>query len=91
METDSRTKLLLVDDDPELRELIADYLARHGYAVATAHDGVAMDESLAAGGVDLVILDLMLPGEDGLAHRQSAEAGQRLAHHHPFRLRRGRG
>ena len=67
VETDSRTKLLLVDDDPELRELIADYLARHGYAVATAHDGVAMDESLAAGGVDLVILDLMLPGEDGLA------------------------
>lgn len=60
-------KLLVVDDDPELRDLIAEYLRRQGYEVATAHDGVAMDDALIGGGVDLVLLDLMLPGEDGMA------------------------
>jgi len=61
-----RDALLLVDDDPELRELIADYLTRQDYDVVAVHDGVEMDRAL-AGDVDLVILDLMLPGEDGLA------------------------
>lgn len=60
-------KLLVVDDDPELRDLIAEYLRRQGYEVATAHDGVAMDEALAGGDINLVLLDLMLPGEDGMA------------------------
>ena len=62
-----RDTLLLVDDDPELRELISDYLTRQEYDVVAVHDGVAMDEALAADSADLVILDLMLPGEDGLA------------------------
>lgn len=64
---DHARKLLVVDDDPELRDLIAEYLRRQGYAVATAHDGVAMDAALRAGEPDLVLLDLMLPGEDGMA------------------------
>ena len=62
-----RDALLLVDDDPELRELISDYLTRQDYAVVAVHDGIEMDKALAAGHMDLVILDLMLPGEDGLA------------------------
>ena len=59
-------KLLVVDDDPELRELITAYLSKQGYDIVAVGDGRAMDHAFAAGGVDLVILDLMLPGEDGL-------------------------
>ena len=59
-------KLLVVDDDPELRELITAYLSKQGYEIVAVADGGAMDHAFAAGGVDLVILDLMLPGEDGL-------------------------
>ena len=59
-------KLLVVDDDPELRELITAYLSKQGYDIVAVGDGRAMDHAFAAGGVDLVLLDLMLPGEDGL-------------------------
>ena len=59
-------KLLVVDDDPELRELITAYLSKQGYEIVAVGDGRAMDRALAPGGIDLVILDLMLPGEDGL-------------------------
>ncbi|MGV2978831.1 response regulator [Camelimonas sp. ID_303_24] len=58
-------RVLVVDDDPEIRLLVARFLQRHGYQVAGAADGVAMMAALAQGGVDLVILDLMLPGRSG--------------------------
>jgi DNA-binding response OmpR family regulator len=61
------THILVVDDDPELRELLETYLAQQGYRVSTAGDGIAMDAALADQAPDLVILDLMLPGEDGLS------------------------
>jgi two-component system, OmpR family, response regulator len=60
-------KILLVDDDPQLRSLLEHYLGEQGYAVAAVADGQAMRRALAAEPYDLVILDLMLPGEDGLA------------------------
>lgn len=60
-------RLLVVDDDPELRELITAYLTKQGYDIVAVGDGLEMDKALAAGGIDLVILDLMLPGEDGLS------------------------
>lgn len=60
-------KLLVVDDDPGLRELLHEYLSAQGFAVATVADGLAMEQYLQQNAVDLVILDLMLPGEDGLA------------------------
>jgi two-component system OmpR family response regulator len=60
-------KILVVDDDPELRQLLHEYLGGWGYSVLLASDGVQMREQLAKQSVDLVILDLMLPGEDGLA------------------------
>ena len=63
----SRQKLLVVDDDPELQELIATFLMRQGYDVVAVGDGRAMDHALLHGDVDLLILDLMLPGEDGLS------------------------
>ncbi|MEZ5615440.1 MAG: response regulator [Rhodocyclaceae bacterium] len=60
-------RILIVDDDPELRELLRGYLGGNGYDVDAAEDGAAMRKCIAATAPDLVILDLMLPGEDGLA------------------------
>ncbi len=58
--------LLVVDDDAELRQLLHEYLGERGYAVLLARDGHEMWEQLQMQHVDLVILDLMLPGVDGL-------------------------
>ena len=58
--------LLVVDDDREIRDLLARFLKKHGYRVDTAADGRAMMKLIEAGRFDLVVLDLMLPGEDGL-------------------------
>ncbi len=62
-----RATLLVVDDDAEIRELIQAYLHKQGYQVICVEDGSAMDEALAESSVDLILLDLMLPGEDGLS------------------------
>jgi len=69
--------LLIVDDDREIRDLVSRFLAKHGYRVDTAADGREMDRLLAAGRFDLLVLDLMLPGEDGLSlcRRLRAESG----------------
>jgi two-component system OmpR family response regulator len=58
--------LLIVDDDKELCALLSKFLSRHGYRVSIAHNGSEMASILEASRVSLVILDLMLPGEDGL-------------------------
>ena len=58
--------VLVVDDDPGLRELLADYLTRNGFRVTGVADGRGLWAALERGPVDLVILDLMLPGDDGL-------------------------
>ncbi len=60
-------RILMVDDDPGIRDVVSDFLGKHGYRVETAADGHEMDEALERGPVDLVVLDVMLPGEDGLA------------------------
>ena len=59
-------RVLIVEDDRQVRETVADYLASHGYEVAQAGDGAAMRKALAAAAPDLVLLDVRLPGEDGL-------------------------
>jgi two-component system OmpR family response regulator len=58
--------LLIVDDDKELCALLSKFMGRHGYRVSIAHDGNEMTQVLETSRVNLVILDLMLPGEDGL-------------------------
>ncbi len=58
--------LLLVDDDPELRGEMADYLAGHGYVVHQAGDAKSARAALGAHPIRLMVLDVMLPGEDGL-------------------------
>jgi two-component system OmpR family response regulator len=59
--------ILFVEDDRDIRMLLADFLVREGFAVEVAEDGAAVDRVLARTRPDLVILDLMLPGEDGLS------------------------
>lgn len=59
-------RLLVVDDQPELRSLLKRYLAQEGFQVDAVGDGAAMERYLRDHPVDLVILDLMLPGDDGL-------------------------
>jgi len=58
--------ILIVDDELEMRRLLSDYLQKNGYRVSTAADGKAMWAALDRERVDLIVLDLMLPGEDGL-------------------------
>src|ERR1700742_1451020 len=58
--------LLIVDDDKELCALLSKFLGRHGYRVSIAHNGNEMAQVLETSRVNLVILDLMLPGDDGL-------------------------
>jgi two-component system phosphate regulon response regulator OmpR len=60
-------RILIVDDDPGMRSLLEAYLGDSGFAVETAVDGVAMWRALESGMPDAIVLDLMLPGEDGLS------------------------
>jgi two-component system phosphate regulon response regulator OmpR len=59
-------RVLLVDDDPAIRAMLLEYLSTHGLEVATADCGAAMIEALARAVPDVVLLDLRMPGEDGL-------------------------
>lgn len=60
-------RVLVVDDDPGLRTLLEAYLGDSGFAVETAEDGTAMWQALGRGMPDAIVLDLMMPGEDGLS------------------------
>ncbi|MEO0002985.1 MAG: hypothetical protein RLZZ22_677 [Pseudomonadota bacterium] len=71
-------RILLVDDDHEITTLLADYLQRYHFSTVRAHDAVSMREVLAREAVDLVVLDWMLPGTDGLT--LARELRQRACH-----------
>jgi len=62
-----KTRILVVDDDQRLRDLLTRYLAEQKFEVRAVPDAPAMDKQLSRERYDLVVLDLMLPGEDGLA------------------------
>ncbi|MBR7619730.1 response regulator [Phenylobacterium sp. 20VBR1] len=68
-------RILMVDDDPGILDVVSDFLGKHGYLVETAGDAREMEQALERGPVDLIVLDVMLPGEDGLsiARRLSGE------------------
>ena len=70
--------LLIVDDDPSLRELLGDYLGRNGFRVSSAADGRGLWAALERESVDLIILDLMLPGDDGLVLCRNLRARSRI-------------
>lgn len=70
--------LLIVDDDPSLRELLGDYLGRNGFRVSSIADGRGLWAALERESVDLIILDLMLPGDDGLVLCRNLRARSRI-------------
>lgn len=67
VQTYASAQILVVEDDIGLREQVVDYLSRNGYVVHAATNALEMDSVMAASQVDLVVLDLMLPGENGLS------------------------
>ena len=75
---DTSPHILVVDDDREIRDLLARFLAKHALRVTTARDGAEMMRVLDDRRVDLVVLDLMLPGEDGLSLTRRLRAEGRL-------------
>jgi DNA-binding response OmpR family regulator len=60
-------RVIVVDDEPDIRAMIADYLGRDGYAVSRCASGAELDVTLQSGAADLVVLDVSLPGEDGIS------------------------
>jgi len=71
---DKKDHILIVDDDEEIRDLLGQYLEKHGFKVSTAASGRQMRTVLATAAIDMIVLDLMLPGEDGLALCRSLHA-----------------
>lgn len=59
--------LLIVDDDQDIRDLLGRFLRQHGFTILLAEDGQQMDVQLGKHSVDMIILDLMMPGEDGMS------------------------
>src|ERR671925_1699505 len=72
---DRADHVLVVDDDAEIRRLLGEYLQRNGFRVTLATDGKEMRRALDAGRPDIVVLDLMLPGESGLTLCRDLRAG----------------
>jgi two-component system, OmpR family, response regulator len=68
-------RLVVVDDEPALREMVAEYLGRHGFSVRTADGGAALDALLAETPADALILDVNMPGEDGFSIARRIRAG----------------
>ncbi|MFM6853003.1 MAG: response regulator transcription factor, partial [Sphingopyxis sp.] len=75
---DQPTRLLLVDDEQSIREPLSDYLLGQGFAVDVAASAAQARERLATGRYDLVISDVMMPGEDGLSLTRHLRAAHGL-------------
>jgi len=71
--------VLIVDDDREIRELVSSYLTKNGLRVTMAPDGRHMRQFLEANTVDLIVLDIMMPGDDGLVLCRELRAGKHKA------------
>ncbi len=63
--------VVVVDDDPKLRDFAADYLRQHGFRVSTADGAGALRQILSRQNIDIIVLDVMMPGEDGLSIARS--------------------
>lgn len=70
--------ILVVDDDSEIRRLLADYLEKNGLRVSVAADGKEMRRALGRGHVDLIVLDVMMPGDDGFKLCRELRSGSRI-------------
>jgi two-component system, OmpR family, response regulator len=76
---DQPNHILVVDDDREIRQMVADYLHKNGLKVSMAADGREMRATLETSAIDLIVLDLMMPGEDGLVLARNLRAGKHRA------------
>src|SRR5438874_13334724 len=76
---EERTRVLLVDDDKSLRTLIGEFLETHGFEVLEADSGPSMRTVLERQPIDLVVLDVMMPGEDGLSIARTLSAQSDVA------------
>jgi two-component system phosphate regulon response regulator OmpR len=71
-------KIVVVDDDARIRDLLRRYLAQEGFEVIVAEDAKALARIMLREAIDLIVLDLMMPGEDGLSIcRRLRAAGDR--------------
>jgi len=64
--SEGKARVLVVDDDLRLRDLLSRYLKEQGFDAQTVTDAAALDQALSRERIDVLVLDLMLPGEDGL-------------------------
>jgi len=71
--------ILVVDDDRDIRQMVADYLQKSGLRVTTVADGREMRAALETGAFDLIVLDVMMPGEDGLVLCRNLRASRHRA------------
>jgi len=67
MQPSDTARLVVVDDEPDIRTMVADYLCKNGFAVRRCASGKELDSTLASGPADLVVLDVSMPGEDGIS------------------------
>jgi two-component system OmpR family response regulator len=71
--------ILIVDDDREIRQMVADYLRKNGLRASEAADGREMRAVLDTNAIDLIVMDVMMPGEDGLTLTRNLRAGKHRA------------
>ncbi len=76
--SDDTTHILIIDDDPEIRRPLAAYMRKNGVRCTVASNGREMDQKLATTRVDLIVLDVMMPGEDGLAICRRLQRSQQV-------------
>ena len=88
---DARRHLLVVDDDDRIRELLKQYLARSGFRVSVAAHAGAARALVTKLQFDLIVLDVMMPGEDGLSFTAWLRAGSRPAASTPILILTARG
>ena len=70
--------IVVVDDHRDIRDLVGAYLSQHGFRVSVAESGAALRRILERGAADLIILDIMMPGEDGLSVCRQLRSGNQL-------------
>ena len=80
-----KTKIMVVDDDPNIRELVRLYLEKEGFEVTCAERGDEAVKAFRAAPPNLMLLDVMLPGMDGLAGVPRSAQNFQHSHHHAHR------
>jgi CheY-like chemotaxis protein len=87
----SKANILVVDDEPKVVDIVRGYLERDGYRVSAAASGPQALEEFGRSAPDLVVLDIMLPGLDGIEVLREIRRKFARSRHHAHRPRRGRG